>query len=64
MLVNLLLEMLRSYGYQTAPCDFCDIVCRRGDYELFVMCSPERDLSLLDRFADDVHGRNGLFVTM
>lgn len=63
-LVNLLLQMLKSYGYQTTDGVFCDILCRRDGYELYVMCDTEGDISLLDRFTRDVEGCRGLYVTM
>ena len=63
-LVNLLLQMLKSYGYQTTDGVFCDILCRRDGYELYVMCDTDGDIALLDRFTRDVEGCRGLYVTM
>ncbi|NLI61918.1 MAG: hypothetical protein GX362_00695 [Methanosarcinaceae archaeon] len=62
-LISILLNMFHSYGYETSSCDFCDIHGRKGSYELYVMCDTEGDLDILERFTNNVSGKNSLYIT-
>ena len=62
-LVRLLLEMFKSYGYETSEGTFCDIVGRRQDYEIWVKCDLDGDLNTLERFTQQSNGKNSLYIT-
>jgi hypothetical protein len=62
-LVRLLLEMFKSYGYETGEGTFCDIVGKRQDYEIWVKCDTEGNLNTLERFTQQANGKNSLYIT-
>lgn len=62
-LINILLNMFHSYGYETQPGDFCDIHGCRGDYDLYVMCDTSGDLDILEHFTQNAAGKNSLYIT-
>ena len=62
-LVRLLLEMFKSYGYETGEGTFCDIVGKRQDYEIWVKCDTDGNLKALERFTQQANGKNSLYIT-
>ncbi|WNY26582.1 hypothetical protein [Methanolapillus ohkumae] len=62
-LVQLLVEMFRSYGYKTEEGAFCDIVGKRQDYEIWVKCDMDGNLDTLERFTQQSNGKNSLYIT-
>lgn len=62
-LMRLLLEMFKSYGYETSEGTFCDIVGKRQDYEIWVKCDIEGNLNTLERFTQQANGKNSLYIT-
>jgi len=62
-LMRLLLEMFKSYGYETSEGPFCDIVGKRQDYEIWVMCDIVGNLNTLERFTHQANGKNSLYIT-
>ena len=62
-LMRLLLEMFKSYGYETGEGSFCDIVGRRQDYEIWVKCDIEGNVNTLERFTQQANGKNSLYIT-
>lgn len=62
-LKRLLLEMFKSYGYETSEGTFCDIVGRRQDYEIWVKCDVDGNLNTLERFTQQANGKNSLYIT-
>lgn len=62
-LTRLLLEMFKSYGYETSEGTFCDIVGRRQEYEIWVKCDVEGNLNTLERFTQQANGKNSLYIT-
>lgn len=62
-LMRLLLEMFKSYGYETGEGTFCDIVGKRQDYEIWVKCDIEGNLNTLERFTQQANGKNSLYIT-
>ncbi|MDR2943820.1 MAG: hypothetical protein LBU81_01830 [Methanosarcinales archaeon] len=63
-LMRLLLEMFKSYGYETSEGTFCDIVGKRQDYEIWVKCDMEGNLNTLERFTQQANGKNSLYITI
>ena len=62
-LTRLLLEMFKSYGYETSEGTFCDIVGKRQDYEIWVKCDIDGNLNTLERFTQQANGMNSLYIT-
>jgi hypothetical protein len=62
-LTRLLVEMFKSYGYETVEGTFCDIVGRRQDYEIWVKCDLDGNLNTLERFTQQANGKNSLYIT-
>ncbi len=62
-LTRLLLEMFKSYGYETSEGTFCDIIGKRQDYEIWVKCDIEGNLNTLERFTQQANGKNSLYIT-
>ncbi|MDL2261624.1 hypothetical protein LJC08_05285 [Methanimicrococcus sp. OttesenSCG-928-J09] len=62
-LLRLLLEMFKSYGYETSEGTFCDIVGKRQDYEIWVKCDIEGNINTLERFTQQANGKNSLYIT-
>ncbi|MDV0446067.1 hypothetical protein MmiAt1_16770 [Methanimicrococcus sp. At1] len=62
-LTRLLLEMFKSYGYETSEGTFCDIVGKRQDYEIWVKCDIDGNLNTLERFTQQANGKNSLYIT-
>ncbi|WNY24413.1 hypothetical protein MmiHf6_17490 [Methanimicrococcus hongohii] len=62
-LTRLLLEMFKSYGYETSEGTFCDIIGKRQDYEIWVKCDIDGNLNTLERFTQQANGMNSLYIT-
>jgi hypothetical protein len=62
-LTRLLLEMFKSYGYETSEGTFCDIVGKRQDYEIWVKCDIDGSLNTLEKFTQQANGVNSLYIT-
>lgn len=62
-LMRLLLEMFKSYGYETGEGTFCDIVGKRQDYEIWVKCDIDGNLNTLEKFTQQANGKNSLYIT-
>ncbi|MDR0767495.1 MAG: hypothetical protein LBE57_03490 [Methanosarcinales archaeon] len=62
-LTRLLLEMFKSYGYETSEGTFCDIIGKRQDYEIWVKCDIDGSLNTLERFTQQANGMNSLYIT-
>lgn len=62
-LLRLLLEMFKSYSYETSEGTFCDIVGKRQDYEIWVKCDIEGNINTLERFTQQANGKNSLYIT-